>query len=311
MTTTSVSSTLRRGGNQHTRSHDGTGADGRKSSPPPLTTFVPGEEGHNDINGSLNNSTAPATYHPRRTASIHSTSSTSVLIPGQSASRRASSATSNNRQMSGSVKNKQRSYAFPDGGYSNSVDSIKPTEREQKVSKMVQPAYTSGASVESTSTRSLKPPSATPSRKKPSSANTDSMMSTASGIDTSLIKAAAVSATSTRAEDRVILPLEEKAIAMRWLRRNHTVLEGLVTHMLQSRGVDIAATQQREGNVFTSPHRGFTTHKHPPNNTTTTTNTIPPLSLIHISEPTRLLSISYAVFCLKKKKKNKNKKNHI
>ena len=26
------------------------------------------------------------------------------------------------------------------------------------------------------------------------------------------------------------------------------------------------------------------------------------LSLIHISEPTRLLSISYAVFCLKKKK---------
>eukprot|EP00658_Telonema_sp_P-2_P024417 TRINITY_DN19802_c0_g1_i2.p1 TRINITY_DN19802_c0_g1~~TRINITY_DN19802_c0_g1_i2.p1 ORF type:complete len:201 (+),score=57.45 TRINITY_DN19802_c0_g1_i2:3-605(+) len=35
------------------------------------------------------------------------------------------------------------------------------------------------------------------------------------------------------------------------------------------------------------------------------------LSLIHISEPTRLLSISYAVFCLKKKKKqiiNTNKK---
>eukprot|EP00658_Telonema_sp_P-2_P071681 TRINITY_DN6090_c0_g1_i2.p1 TRINITY_DN6090_c0_g1~~TRINITY_DN6090_c0_g1_i2.p1 ORF type:complete len:286 (+),score=63.67 TRINITY_DN6090_c0_g1_i2:122-979(+) len=32
------------------------------------------------------------------------------------------------------------------------------------------------------------------------------------------------------------------------------------------------------------------------------------LSLIHISEPTRLLSISYAVFCLKKKKKRKKKK---
>ena len=32
------------------------------------------------------------------------------------------------------------------------------------------------------------------------------------------------------------------------------------------------------------------------------------LSLIHISEPTRLLSISYAVFCLKKKKKNNNNK---
>ena len=39
------------------------------------------------------------------------------------------------------------------------------------------------------------------------------------------------------------------------------------------------------------------------------------LSLIHISEPTRLGMISYAVFCLKKKKqnnkliKNKKKKN--
>ena len=31
--------------------------------------------------------------------------------------------------------------------------------------------------------------------------------------------------------------------------------------------------------------------------------TIQDLSLIHISEPTRLLSISYAVFCLKKTKK--------
>eukprot|EP00658_Telonema_sp_P-2_P003711 TRINITY_DN1138_c0_g1_i8.p1 TRINITY_DN1138_c0_g1~~TRINITY_DN1138_c0_g1_i8.p1 ORF type:complete len:107 (-),score=5.25 TRINITY_DN1138_c0_g1_i8:12-332(-) len=39
------------------------------------------------------------------------------------------------------------------------------------------------------------------------------------------------------------------------------------------------------------------------------------LSLIHISEPTRLLSISYAVFCLKKKKKtihnNINRYNNI
>eukprot|EP00658_Telonema_sp_P-2_P065586 TRINITY_DN54794_c0_g1_i2.p1 TRINITY_DN54794_c0_g1~~TRINITY_DN54794_c0_g1_i2.p1 ORF type:complete len:570 (+),score=161.91 TRINITY_DN54794_c0_g1_i2:135-1844(+) len=34
------------------------------------------------------------------------------------------------------------------------------------------------------------------------------------------------------------------------------------------------------------------------------------LSLIHISEPTRLLSISYAVFCLKKKKKNNTKNEH-
>src|SRR5450756_2938437 len=34
------------------------------------------------------------------------------------------------------------------------------------------------------------------------------------------------------------------------------------------------------------------------------------LSLIHISEPTRLGMISYAVFCLKKKKHKKNKKTH-
>src|SRR5450756_2991182 len=33
------------------------------------------------------------------------------------------------------------------------------------------------------------------------------------------------------------------------------------------------------------------------------------LSLIHISEPTRLGMISYAVFCLKKKKNKKNKHN--
>src|SRR5660398_259139 len=32
------------------------------------------------------------------------------------------------------------------------------------------------------------------------------------------------------------------------------------------------------------------------------------LSLIHISEPTRLRRISYAVFCLKKKKKHKKQK---
>src|SRR5450756_2805451 len=35
------------------------------------------------------------------------------------------------------------------------------------------------------------------------------------------------------------------------------------------------------------------------------------LSLIHISEPTRLGMISYAVFCLKKKKKNQIKKTPL
>eukprot|EP00658_Telonema_sp_P-2_P033262 TRINITY_DN2444_c0_g1_i18.p1 TRINITY_DN2444_c0_g1~~TRINITY_DN2444_c0_g1_i18.p1 ORF type:complete len:510 (+),score=117.40 TRINITY_DN2444_c0_g1_i18:442-1971(+) len=40
---------------------------------------------------------------------------------------------------------------------------------------------------------------------------------------------------------------------------------------------------------------------------TTSSSPVLELSLIHISEPTRLLSISYAVFCLKKKKKTHNK----
>eukprot|EP00825_Cyclidium_porcatum_P044351 TRINITY_DN6492_c0_g1_i1.p3 TRINITY_DN6492_c0_g1~~TRINITY_DN6492_c0_g1_i1.p3 ORF type:complete len:122 (+),score=7.08 TRINITY_DN6492_c0_g1_i1:171-536(+) len=35
------------------------------------------------------------------------------------------------------------------------------------------------------------------------------------------------------------------------------------------------------------------------------------LSLIHISEPTRLGMISYAVFCLKKKKKQRQQLDHI
>ncbi len=34
------------------------------------------------------------------------------------------------------------------------------------------------------------------------------------------------------------------------------------------------------------------------------------LSLIHISEPTRLRRISYAVFCLKKKNKEKKKREY-
>src|SRR5450756_3013907 len=38
-----------------------------------------------------------------------------------------------------------------------------------------------------------------------------------------------------------------------------------------------------------------------------TSTSVPILSLIHISEPTRLGMISYAVFCLKKKKKKKKK----
>eukprot|EP00658_Telonema_sp_P-2_P077829 TRINITY_DN7136_c0_g1_i2.p1 TRINITY_DN7136_c0_g1~~TRINITY_DN7136_c0_g1_i2.p1 ORF type:complete len:347 (+),score=52.75 TRINITY_DN7136_c0_g1_i2:366-1406(+) len=53
-----------------------------------------------------------------------------------------------------------------------------------------------------------------------------------------------------------------------------------------------------------------------PSTTASTTTTTSPysaliLSLIHISEPTRLLSISYAVFCLKKKKKTHDNTTHV
>ena len=50
----------------------------------------------------------------------------------------------------------------------------------------------------------------------------------------------------------------------------------------------------------------------PPADTSAEDPALLQLSLIHISEPTRLLSISYAVFCLKKKKKKqKTKSNNI
>eukprot|EP00658_Telonema_sp_P-2_P062819 TRINITY_DN51493_c0_g1_i2.p1 TRINITY_DN51493_c0_g1~~TRINITY_DN51493_c0_g1_i2.p1 ORF type:complete len:126 (+),score=21.35 TRINITY_DN51493_c0_g1_i2:119-496(+) len=58
-------------------------------------------------------------------------------------------------------------------------------------------------------------------------------------------------------------------------------------------------------------HNPSTSHHVTPQDTTTATagassrrTLAPMLSLIHISEPTRLLSISYAVFCLKKKNTN-------
>eukprot|EP00658_Telonema_sp_P-2_P055997 TRINITY_DN4449_c0_g1_i5.p1 TRINITY_DN4449_c0_g1~~TRINITY_DN4449_c0_g1_i5.p1 ORF type:complete len:103 (-),score=31.28 TRINITY_DN4449_c0_g1_i5:60-368(-) len=59
------------------------------------------------------------------------------------------------------------------------------------------------------------------------------------------------------------------------------------------------------GSVRAGDHDGTKTV--PTTTTTTSNNNGNNLSLIHISEPTRLLSISYAVFCLKKKKKKHNK----
>eukprot|EP00658_Telonema_sp_P-2_P000603 TRINITY_DN10225_c0_g3_i1.p1 TRINITY_DN10225_c0_g3~~TRINITY_DN10225_c0_g3_i1.p1 ORF type:complete len:121 (+),score=21.01 TRINITY_DN10225_c0_g3_i1:570-932(+) len=65
----------------------------------------------------------------------------------------------------------------------------------------------------------------------------------------------------------------------------------------------VIATRAR----FTTPRQRRTTKKNHP---VYYTNTTLMLSLIHISEPTRLLSISYAVFCLKKKKKKKQKEEN-
>src|SRR5660398_293360 len=48
-----------------------------------------------------------------------------------------------------------------------------------------------------------------------------------------------------------------------------------------------------------------------PATTGTRGRSTPSLSLIHISEPTRLRRISYAVFCLKKKKKKKKQRNDV
>src|SRR5660398_288432 len=58
-----------------------------------------------------------------------------------------------------------------------------------------------------------------------------------------------------------------------------------------------------QGNVNVATQGGVSIHSRP--------GLIFELSLIHISEPTRLRRISYAVFCLKKKKKQKkNKKKY-
>ena len=53
--------------------------------------------------------------------------------------------------------------------------------------------------------------------------------------------------------------------------------------------------------LFGAPPSGVTYLRLDGSNIFWTYEGAPPLSLIHISEPTRLLSISYAVFCLKKK----------
>ena len=57
-------------------------------------------------------------------------------------------------------------------------------------------------------------------------------------------------------------------------------------------GVTILLVEQNARQALLLSHRGYVLQ---------TGHMVQELSLIHISEPTRLLSISYAVFCLKKK----------
>src|SRR5678815_5806310 len=66
-----------------------------------------------------------------------------------------------------------------------------------------------------------------------------------------------------------------------------------------ARDAQAAKQDARQSNVRAASVQG-----HPPVHQLTDNGRVgrvPNLSLIHISEPTRLLSISYAVFCLKKK----------
>eukprot|EP00658_Telonema_sp_P-2_P010427 TRINITY_DN13932_c0_g2_i1.p1 TRINITY_DN13932_c0_g2~~TRINITY_DN13932_c0_g2_i1.p1 ORF type:complete len:233 (+),score=38.23 TRINITY_DN13932_c0_g2_i1:374-1072(+) len=60
-----------------------------------------------------------------------------------------------------------------------------------------------------------------------------------------------------------------------------------------------ASWLRERGVCILAKRRGFSSGQQAPQ----TVSSDQDLSLIHISEPTRLLSISYAVFCLKKKKK--------
>ena len=61
--------------------------------------------------------------------------------------------------------------------------------------------------------------------------------------------------------------------------------------------------------IFESkPGRYVTAHLYMPENMTVP---VPALSLIHISEPTRQAEISYAVFCLKKKKAQQNERHIV
>src|SRR5678816_1780784 len=76
------------------------------------------------------------------------------------------------------------------------------------------------------------------------------------------------------------------------------ILDNSIDEAMNGHASNVWVTLHKDGSSITieDDGRGIPIDKHP---------TTKKLSLIHISEPTRLLSISYAVFCLKKKKKKK------
>src|SRR5678815_1502598 len=87
---------------------------------------------------------------------------------------------------------------------------------------------------------------------------------------------------------------------------------GVVISYVGKAHVDVSGVEFKHGDLVNTGHKGvwitpLYPGKHPINTRVMkvelvpTTNIVLNLSLIHISEPTRLLSISYAVFCLKKK----------
>src|SRR5678815_3022310 len=87
-----------------------------------------------------------------------------------------------------------------------------------------------------------------------------------------------------------------EALGLVITRRQFGVLVGAGITMMLPQVANAVAVTESDVNIMTPDGTADAYFVHP------ATGTAPGLSLIHISEPTRLLSISYAVFCLKKKK---------
>ena len=78
---------------------------------------------------------------------------------------------------------------------------------------------------------------------------------------------------------------------------NYTISNEKLTLVVSSKGGEFQSVKDAEGQEYLWQGDAATWTDRGPN--------LFPLSLIHISEPTRQAEISYAVFCLKKKKKKK------